>query len=92
MGRDDGRILLTFNAGSSTVRLGLFALGPQGLRRIGKGGSSRQARQDAQPVEKHSRGGLRRRMVIAARAGQTLALAGNRREPPCPATSPHRPV
>jgi hypothetical protein len=36
-GNESGRILLTFNAGSSTVKLGLFALGPQGPRRIGKG-------------------------------------------------------
>jgi len=34
---ESGRLLLTFNAGSSTVKLGLFALGPQGPRRIGKG-------------------------------------------------------
>ncbi|OYW67432.1 MAG: acetate kinase [Bosea sp. 12-68-7] len=36
-GGESDRILLTFNAGSSTVKLGLFALGPQGPRRIGKG-------------------------------------------------------
>jgi len=31
------RLLITFNAGSSTVKIGLFALGPAGARRIGKG-------------------------------------------------------
>ncbi|CAM5767813.1 acetate/propionate family kinase [Bosea minatitlanensis] len=30
-------LLVTFNAGSSTVKIGLFALGGQGPRRIGKG-------------------------------------------------------
>jgi len=30
-------LLLTFNAGSSTVKIGLFALGPTGAERIGKG-------------------------------------------------------
>jgi acetate kinase len=30
-------ILLTFNAGSSTVKIGLFAIGPAGAERIGKG-------------------------------------------------------
>lgn len=32
-----GRLLLTFNAGSSTVKIGLFALDGTGARRIGKG-------------------------------------------------------
>ncbi len=32
-----GKLLLTFNAGSSTVKIGLFALGPAGAQRIGKG-------------------------------------------------------
>lgn len=31
------KLLLTFNAGSSTVKIGLFALEPAGARRIGKG-------------------------------------------------------
>ena len=30
-----GKLLLTFNAGSSTVKIGLFALGPAGAQRIG---------------------------------------------------------
>jgi acetate kinase len=30
-------LLITFNAGSSTVKIGLFALGPEGAERIGKG-------------------------------------------------------
>jgi len=30
-------LLLTFNAGSSTVKIGLFAIGPAGAKRIGKG-------------------------------------------------------
>lgn len=33
----DGNLLLTFNTGSSTVKLGLFEYGPGFLRRIGKG-------------------------------------------------------
>jgi acetate kinase len=32
-----GKLLITFNAGSSTVKIGLFALGPKGAERIGKG-------------------------------------------------------
>ncbi len=32
-----GEMLVTFNAGSSTVKIGLFALGPDGARRVGKG-------------------------------------------------------
>ena len=32
-----GKLLITFNAGSSTVKIGLFALGPAGAERIGKG-------------------------------------------------------
>ena len=31
------RLLVTFNAGSSTVKIGLFALGESGPKRIGKG-------------------------------------------------------
>jgi acetate kinase len=33
----NGKLLVTFNAGSSTVKIGLFALGPKGAERIGKG-------------------------------------------------------
>lgn len=33
----DGKLLLTFNTGSSTVKIGLFEYGPGFLRRIGKG-------------------------------------------------------
>lgn len=33
----DGKLLLTFNTGSSTVKIGLFDYGPGFLRRIGKG-------------------------------------------------------
>jgi len=32
-----GKLLITFNAGSSTVKIGLFALGPKGAERVGKG-------------------------------------------------------
>jgi acetate kinase len=32
-----GKLLVTFNAGSSTVKIGLFALRPNGAERIGKG-------------------------------------------------------
>ncbi|MDP3256723.1 acetate/propionate family kinase [Bosea sp. (in: a-proteobacteria)] len=32
-----GKLLITFNAGSSTVKIGLFALGRKGAERIGKG-------------------------------------------------------
>lgn len=32
-----GKLLITFNAGSSTVKIGLFALGTKGTERIGKG-------------------------------------------------------
>jgi len=32
-----GKLLITFNAGSSTVKIGLFALGQAGPRRVGKG-------------------------------------------------------
>ncbi|PZO01409.1 MAG: hypothetical protein DCF30_07340 [Hyphomicrobiales bacterium] len=32
-----GKLLITFNAGSSTVKIGLFAQGPKGAERIGKG-------------------------------------------------------
>lgn len=32
-----GKLLITFNAGSSTVKIGLFALGPNGAERVGKG-------------------------------------------------------
>ncbi|MCX8999596.1 acetate/propionate family kinase [Rhizobiaceae bacterium BDR2-2] len=33
----DGKLLLTFNTGSSTVKIGIFEFGPGILRRIGKG-------------------------------------------------------
>ncbi|SIQ45040.1 acetate/propionate family kinase [Bosea sp. TND4EK4] len=32
-----GKLLITFNAGSSTVKIGLFALSPKGAQRVGKG-------------------------------------------------------